>query len=260
MKRKKILALVLAAGMVMASSLTAFASTNNSGSGTSGTEQPGNTDNGGSGTGGTEQPSPTTAPSSEDKSSSSSSSSSSSESENSDSSAEAAAAVVLPVQSFAQGSVTTIGGSKVQTTVGGVYFTKAVAGVAVVTPLADVKASLGLTDSMTPHVILFDTDVKKSHLAMQCVNDAIAAYGGNFVTALNIDLGARQGGKRVSLSNGSAGLMIGLPKNADLTKTYYVVCVQPGGVVTVLEDADESPASVTFEIKAGLGTYAIAAR
>ena len=53
--------------------------------------------------------------------------------------------------------------------------------------------------------------------------------------------------------------MVGLPKNADTSKTYSVVCVQPGGVVTILKDQDDSPATVTFEVKAGLATYAIVA-
>ena len=54
-------------------------------------------------------------------------------------------------------------------------------------------------------------------------------------------------------------MAVGLPKGADTTKTYSIICVQPGGVVTMLEDIDTNPKTVTFDVKAGLGTYALAA-
>ncbi len=131
---------------------------------------------------------------------------------------------------------------------------------AVTTPTANLKASLGLTGSQTPFIIVFDTDTKKSSLAMKCVNAATEALGGDLVATMNVNLGAKDDGKWVSLSNGSAGLVIGLPKTADTSKNYSVVCVQPGGVVTILQDQDSSPATVTFEVKAGLGTYGIVAK
>ena len=158
------------------------------------------------------------------------------------------------------GSRVTVGGRAIQTTVGGVFAAKSVAGVAVITPVADLRASLGLSGSQTPHIVVFDTDAKKSNLAMNCVNAAAGTLGGTVVSTLNVELRAKENGKFVALSNGSAGLVIGLPKNADTSKTYSVICVQPGGVVTILQDQDDSPATVTFEVKAGLGTYGIVAR
>ncbi len=164
------------------------------------------------------------------------------------------------VETFVSGAKLAVGGRTLQTTVAGAYAAKSVAGAAVTAPLAELKASLGLTGSQTPYIMLFDTDPKKSNLAMSCVNAAVDALGGSLVTTLNVDLGAKENGKRVALSNGSTGLVIGLPKNANTSKTYSVVCVQPGGVVTILQDQDSSPATVTFEIKAGLGTYGIVAK
>lgn len=164
------------------------------------------------------------------------------------------------ITTYGAGAQISVGGSSVKTTVDGAFAAKTVQGMAVTTPLANVKASLGLTGSQTPHVIAFDTDAKKSPLAMQCVNAAAEALGGQVVATLNIDLGARENGRRVTLSNGSVGMVIGLPKNASTSKTYSVVCVQPGGKISILEDKDASPATVTFEVKAGLGTYGIVAR
>ena len=166
-----------------------------------------------------------------------------------------------PAVSFvsANGNVA-VAGAAVRSTVAGAVKVDSLQGVAVTTPLAEVKASLGLTGSQTPYVIAFDTNAKKSNLAMNCVNAAAESLGGQVVTAINVTLGAKENGKLVSLSNGSAGMVVGLPKNADTAKDYSVVCVQPGGVVTILKDQDSSPKTVTFAVQAGTGTYGIVAK
>jgi len=164
------------------------------------------------------------------------------------------------VVSVSAGGSVTVAGSSVRSTIAGATIVKSLQGVAVTTPLADITASLGLTGSQTPYVIAYDTSEKKSPLAMNCVNAAIEAAGGSLVTAINVDLCAKENGRIITLANGNAGMVAGLPKTADLSKVYYVVCVQPGGVITILEDQDANPATVTFGIKAGLGTYAIACK
>lgn len=231
-KVQKVLALTLAATMMLASAITVSASSGGSSGVTGSAGSAGSAGSVGS----------TESAGSTDEGSGSSES------------------AVSSVQTFTSGATVSVGGVSVKTTVAGVYAAKSVAGVAVTTPLANLKASLGLTGSQTPYIMVFDTDVKKSNLAMNCVNAAVEALGGNLVSTLNVNLGAKENGKWVSLSNGSAGLVIGLPKTADTSKNYSVVCVQPGGVVTILQDQDASPATVTFEVKAGLGTYGIVAK
>ncbi len=183
-----------------------------------------------------------------DSSSDSSSSSNSSES-----------ATVAPKEVMTANATMEIAGSKVKTSIAGGYAAKKVEGVAVTTPMADVKTKLGLKAGQTPYVIIYDTDAKKSHLAMDCVNAATESIGATFVAAINVDLGAKENGKFVSLKDGSIAMVVGIPK-VDVTKTYSMVCVQPGGVVTILDDLDTNPKTVTFEVKAGLGTYAIVAK
>lgn len=236
-KVQKVLALTLAATMMLASALTVSASSGGS-AGVTGSA-------GSAGSAGSTE---------------SSGSEESAASESSDGGSGSSEGAVSSVQTFASGASVTVGGSKVQTTVAGAYAAKSVAGVAVITPAANLKASLGLSGSQTPYIMVFDTDPKKSNLAMNCVNAAVEALGGSLVTTLNVDLGAKENGKWITLSKGSVGLVVGLPKTADTGKTYSVVCVQPGGVVTILQDQDASPATVTFEVKAGLGTYGIVAR
>lgn len=164
------------------------------------------------------------------------------------------------VTKVSAGGTVTVGSAAVRSTIAGATVVKNLQGVAVITPMADIKASLGLTGSQTPYMIAYDTSAKKSPLAMKCVNAAIEAAGGTFVTAINVDLCAKENGRIVKLSNGSAAMVAGLPKTANQSKSYYVVCVQPGGVITILQDQDTNPATVTFEIKAGLATYAIVAQ
>lgn len=237
-KVQKVLALTLAATMMLASALTVSASSGGSAGVTGSAGSAGVTGSAGS------AGSPEYA----------------GVSESSDDGSGSSESAVSAVQTFASGATITVGGTAVKTTIAGAYAAKSVAGVAVTTPIANLKASLGLTGSQTPYIMVFDTDPKKSNLAMNCVNAAVEALGGSLVTTLNIDLGAKENGKWVALSNGSAGIVIGLPKTADGSKTYSVVCVQPGGVVTILQDQDASPATVTFEVKAGLGTYGIVAK
>lgn len=154
----------------------------------------------------------------------------------------------------------TVAGVTVKTSVAGAYAAKSVQGTAVITPLAEVKASLGLKDGQVPAITIYDTDPAKSPKALACINAAAEALGAEVLTSLSIDLGAKENGKWVTLSDGSVAMTAGLPKDADLTKTYSAICVQPGGVTTILEDQDTNPATVTFEVKAGIGAYAIVAQ
>lgn len=219
-KVKKILAAVLAASMVMASAVTVSASGSD-------TSDPGV-----------------------------------SSSESSSSPSEAAPSVTTYAETMSKkaDAPVRVAGMNVRTSVGGVYAANKVQGVAVTTPAASLSASLGLTGNQKAAIIIYDTDAKKSYRAMESINAAASAIGGTVVASLNIDLGAKENGKWVTLSSGSVGLVTGLPKGADTSKEYCAICVQPGGVVTVLEDQDSNPATVTFEVQAGLGTYALTAK
>lgn len=170
-------------------------------------------------------------------------------------------ATYAEANSQSAGASVKVGGVAVQTSIAGVYAAESLKGVAVTTPAADLAAALSLTSGQKAAIIIYDTDQKKSTAAMVSVNAAIEALvGADLVSTLNIDLGAKQNGKWVTLSNGSVALKAGLPKTADTTKTYSAICVQPGGATTILEDQDTDPTTVTFAVQAGLGTYAIIAK
>lgn len=221
MRMKKTIAAVLAATMVMSTGVTAYAA----GSGSA-------------------------APISAEKKENTSNSSSSSNSNSSTST------VVSTAKT--SGAEISVAGSKVKTSIAGAYAAQKVQGVAVVNSLSDVRSKLKLSGSQTPYIMIFDTDAKKSSKAMDSINAAVTAMGGGKIVAtLNIDLGAKEKGKYVSLSDGSVGMVVGLPKDVDTTKSVSIVCVRPGGKTTILEDTDTNPKTVTFEVQAGLGTYAI---
>ncbi len=159
------------------------------------------------------------------------------------------------------GAEISVAGSNVKTSVSGVYAAEKVQGVAVMNSLAEVRSKLNLSGSQTPYVMIFDTDTKKSSKAMDSINAAVTALGGGEIAAtLNINLGAKEKGRFVSLSDGSVGMGVGLPKGVDTTKSISIICVRPGGKTTILEDTDTNPKTVTFELQAGLGTYAIVAQ
>lgn len=153
-----------------------------------------------------------------------------------------------------------VAGVNVKTSIAGAYAATSVQGTAVTTPMTDVRANLGLADGQKPAITVYDATAKNSPAAFASINAAAEALGGEVLTALNINLGAKEGGKWVALSNGSIALATGLPKGADTTKTYCAICVQPGGEVTILEDQDTNPKTLTFEVKAGIGAYAIVAQ
>lgn len=163
-------------------------------------------------------------------------------------------------KSVSANATVTVAGTKVKTTVEGVYAASSVQGCAIKADISSIKAALGLKGSQKPVVLIYDTDTKKSSKAMASVNAAVEALGGQLVATLNIDLGAKENGKWVTLKDGTVAMTVGLPKNADTSKTYSVVCVQPGGATTILENKSQDAKTVVFEVQAGLGTYAIVAQ
>ncbi|MCM1048758.1 MAG: hypothetical protein NC433_10055 [Clostridiales bacterium] len=153
-----------------------------------------------------------------------------------------------------------VAGKEVKTSVAGVYDVATVQGAAVTVSTEEVKASLGLSEGQQPTIFVYDVDAKKSVNAMASINAAAEAMGTDVVACIQVELGAKESGKWVDLEDGSVALMTGLPKKADPSLTYSVVCVQAGGAITVLEDLDTDPNTVTFAVNAGLGAYAIVAK
>ena len=165
----------------------------------------------------------------------------------------------IEAATVAPGAEVKVAGKSVVNTITNIVMAKSVEGAVVTTPKADIMAAFGLEKGQEPKVVMFDLDPKKSYLAMDSINGAVKAINGTFLTALDIDLYAVGAGKKIELKDGSVAMSIGLPKGADTTKTYVMVCVQAKGVTTILEDQDTEPSTITFAVQPGLAGYALVA-
>lgn len=148
----------------------------------------------------------------------------------------------------------------VVTTTKGAYLATSVDGAAVTTSTADIASGYGLAAGETPYAKMTNVDPKKSYLAKTVIDTAAASQGAEVGPMLNVEFGKMSDGKYSLLSSDGADIRVtfGIPKSfAQADKTFAVVCVRAGGVVSILNDVDDNPDTVTFDTKGGAGTYAI---
>lgn len=177
----------------------------------------------------------------------------------SESTSDASAEVITIAEAVAAIPTTnTVGG--VRSTVSGVYCATKVDGVAITTGLSSLTQGYGLTANEQPYAMVWDLDPKKSYLAQQVIDLAAASQDAEVGPALNIELGKKTGGKYSLLSSDGPDirLAVGIPASfAQDGKTFAVVRVRSGGVVTILQDLDSDPNTITFDTTGGAGAYAI---
>ena len=148
----------------------------------------------------------------------------------------------------------------VKSSVTGVYLATSVSGSVVSTSVAAIAEGYGLTGSEKPYAKFTNLDAKKRPLAKAAIDAAAASQGAVVGPMLNVELGKMAGGKYSLLPSDGAAIRLsfGIPKNfAQADKTYAVVVVRAGGVVSVLADVDTNPNTVTFDTTGGAGAYAI---
>ena len=148
----------------------------------------------------------------------------------------------------------------VTTTVKGVYIATVVNGSAITTPLSTITAGYGLTAGETPSARIYNMDVKKSPLAAAALNSVAQSVGAVVGPYVNVELGKMAGGKFSLLPSNGAEITVsfGIPASfAQSGKTFAVACVRPGGAVSILQDVDDNPNTVTFNTTGGQGAYAI---
>lgn len=148
----------------------------------------------------------------------------------------------------------------VTTSVKGVYLATSVNGVAITTSVANIASSYNLGAGETPYARVYNMDVKKSPLAAAAINSAAEALGATVGPYINVELGFVKGGKFGLLPADGAPITMsfGIPKSfVQAGATYAVICVRPGGAVTVLPNTSTNPNVVTFSTTGGQGAYAI---
>ncbi len=163
------------------------------------------------------------------------------------------------VSSIADIPVTnTVAGAK--STVQGVYIATSVNGTAITSGLAGIASGYGLAAGEVPFARFSNMDAKKSVLAKAVIDNAAAALGAEVGPCINIEIGKKAGGKFSLLSQDGENITIkvGIPKSFEQSgKTFAMLCVRPGGAVTVLQDTDSDPTTITFDTTGGQGAYAI---
>jgi len=164
------------------------------------------------------------------------------------------------VSSWIESIPTTSSAGSVRSTTAGVYVATSVNGTAVSTSASSIASSYGLAANEKPYAKFFNLDPVKSHLAKAAIDAAAASQNAEVGPMINIELGKMSGGKYSLLPSDGADIRIaiGIPSNFQRAgKTFAMVCVRAGGAVSILQDVDENPATITFDTKGGAGAYAV---
>lgn len=147
-----------------------------------------------------------------------------------------------------------------QSSIGGSYAATSVNGIAITTPAATVASNIGVGAGERAVVQTWDVTAKGSPAAMRSLEIAAGSVGAKLGPAVEICLNKRdKDGKFVALlgQGGRATTTIGIPSSFRGAGQYAVVRVISGGWFEILQDKDSNPDTVTIDIAAGNGAYAI---
>ena len=172
-------------------------------------------------------------------------------------SAAEAIATITEAENVVNSTVAGVGKS----TVAGVYAAKSVSGTAVTSGAATVAQNLGLGAKEKAYVTTWDITAKKSPAAYASLQAGAASVGGKLGPMVQVNLNKMSGGKLVSLegTGGKVQMAFGIPASFRGQGTYAMVHVVAGGNVEILNDLDSNPNTITTNVTAGNGAYAIIA-
>ena len=151
----------------------------------------------------------------------------------------------------------TVGG--VKSTVAGFYNVKSLAGVAVATPVATLKAAAGLKAGETPRITAYDLSAKKNPASSAVLKAIATSQKATVISALELDFTKASAGKIVALdSNLNIEMRLQLPKSAVVPGANYAVAyVAPGGAFAILPAVVTESGVLAFYAKGGQGAYAV---
>ena len=151
----------------------------------------------------------------------------------------------------------TVGG--VKSTVAGFYNVKSLAGVAVATPVATLKAAAGLKAGETPRITAYDLTAKKNPASSAVLKAIATSQKATVISALELDFTKASAGKIVALdSNLNIEMRLQLPKSAVVPGANYAVAyVAPGGAFAILPAVVTESGVLAFYAKGGQGAYAV---
>ena len=157
-------------------------------------------------------------------------------------------------------NVVSAGGASITSSVDGVYSAKAVGGVAVKSPLADVYNSVGaVQDPASKEKLTFYVCDNRDWEEQEIYSQAAQIVGKQLVSVIDMDLYhfTASGCQTVRTSSAPVEIVIALPKwSVDSSKAFSVWCVDPSGQLVQMEDTDTNPETITIQANC-FGTYAI---
>lgn len=157
-------------------------------------------------------------------------------------------------------NVVSAGGASITSSVDGVYSAKAVGGVAVKSPLADVYNSVGaVQDPASKEKLTFYVCDNRDWEEQEIYSQAAQIVGKQLVSVIDMDLYhfTASGCQTVRTSSAPVEIVIALPKwSVDSGKAFSVWCVDPSGQLVQMEDTDTNPETITIQANC-FGTYAI---
>ncbi len=156
------------------------------------------------------------------------------------------------------GTAVSVAGSEMRTSIPGTYAARRIRGAAVTDAYVNAEARLGLRRGQTPYITVSDTEVREHPREMEQLGLIVDAMESDKVEAvLDISLEARKKGKSIRASHGSVYVTVGLSVRRAFEEAAYVICVRPDGELVVMRDVDSNPDTVTFDVRAGAGVYAV---
>ncbi|MBQ9333424.1 MAG: hypothetical protein IJS12_03720 [Lachnospiraceae bacterium] len=150
-------------------------------------------------------------------------------------------------------------GVKVFSTAAGVSTVKSVPAVVVTAPEADLTAALSLGKGEKAFASSYDITAKTAPNAVEAINEAAATQGATVVGMFNMTIGKMSGGQ-FKAADGSVRIRtsIIIPATCDPSKTYKVVVVSKGGQKRVEDDLNpDNGKVVAFNADGGIAAYAL---
>ncbi|MCR5770016.1 MAG: hypothetical protein K6G87_02145 [Butyrivibrio sp.] len=154
-------------------------------------------------------------------------------------------------------SQATIGGKVVKSSVPGSYQLGTTVKAVVFTQSLDgLKAAAGMTGTERPYARVYESNAKKSPLALETANWTASVLGKTLLsdTGININLGKMTDGKFSSLTD-SVKTPVTIALKGDAAGATSVIAVGPNGVVEFIDATNDGAGNVTFEAIGGQHTY-----
>ena len=142
----------------------------------------------------------------------------------------------------------------------GVYLATGVNGIVNLTDSTSMAQSYGLVSGEKPYAKISDMDGRKSYLAQLCIDNIAQTLNAAVGPAIDVEIGkmTSEGFSLLPEEGAPITLRAGIPKSfAQEGKTFAVVAIRPGGAVSVLNDIDNNPDTITFDTTAGKAVYAL---